>query len=133
MNGRLVVALSAFGLLMAFATVWMVPSNVEPAFWLAIFAICAFFIARFAPGRHFLHGLGVSLVNCVWITSVHIAFAGEYLARHPQEAAMMRTMPMPDSPRLMMAITGPVVGVVSGVVLGLLSWLASKLVKPAAR
>lgn len=132
MNPKLIVALSAFGLLMAFATVWMVPSSVEPAFWLVIFLLCAFFIARFAPGKHFLHGLCVSLLNSVWITSVHIAFVGEYLARHGQEAAMMQNMPAPDSPRLMMALTGPVVGVVSGLVLGGLSWLASKVVKPAA-
>jgi uncharacterized membrane protein len=33
----------------------------------------------------------------------------------------------------MMIVTGPIVGVVSGCVLGLFAWIASKLVKPAAR
>ena len=42
---------------------------------------------------------------------------------------MMRTMPMPDSPRLMMAIVGPVIGIVSSVVIGLLAVIAAKLVR----
>ncbi len=55
---------------------------------------------------------------------------GGYLAPHPQEAAMTKTMPLPDSPRLMMLMTGAIVGIVSGVVLGLFAFIASKLVKP---
>jgi thiamine transporter ThiT len=65
----------------------------------------------------------------VWITGAHIALADSYLARHPNEASMMAKMPMPDSPRLMMLMTGPVVGLVSGLVLGLFSFIAGKLVK----
>lgn len=41
MNGKLVVQLSLFGLVMAVATVWVVPSTLEPLFWLVIFPICA--------------------------------------------------------------------------------------------
>jgi len=41
----------------------------------------------------------------------------------------MTSMPLPDSPRWMMALTGPFIGVVSGVVIGLLAWVASKLLK----
>lgn len=132
MNRRLIWRLSLFGLVMAFATVWVVPSPIEPIVWLAIFLVCAFVIAKKAPGKYFLHGLFVSLANCLWITSVHILFAGAYLARHPDEAAMMASGPMAGSPRLMMALTGPVVGIVSGIVLGLFALVASKLVKPKA-
>ena len=130
MNWRLILMLSLFGLAMAFATVWVIPSNVEPIFWLAIFLICAFLIARSGVPRPFLHGLLVSIVNSVWITSAHVIFAGAYLAHHPQEANMLKTMPMPDAPRLMMAMTGPVVGIISGLVLGVLALIASKIVKP---
>jgi hypothetical protein len=117
---------------MAFATIWVIPSKVEPLFWLAIFATCAYLIARFAPGKPFVHGFLVSVVNSVWITSAHVLFSAAYLAHHPQEAEMLKTMPMPDSPRLMMAMTGPLVGIVSGLVLGGLAFLASKFVKRAA-
>lgn len=129
LNFKLILQLSLFGLAMAIATVFVIPSNIEPLFWLLIFVVCAVVIARRCTGKYFLHGFAVSLANCVWITSFHILLFGSYLARHPQEAAMMKTMPVPDSPRLMMLMTGPVVGVVSGVVLGLFAFIASKLVK----
>jgi len=126
---KLVLRLSLFGAAMGIATVFVVPSKVEPLLWLAIFALCAYLIAKRAPGKPFLHGLLVSLVNSVWITGSHIALAESYLLRHPDEAAMLTKMPLPDAPRLMMLMTGPVVGVVSGLVLGLFAWIASKLVR----
>ena len=128
-DGKLILQLSLFGLAMGIATVFVIPSNIEPVFWLVIFVICAYVIAKRCTAKHFLHGFLVSLANCVWITGSHILFADSYLARHPQEAAMMANMPMPDSPRLMMLMTGPIVGIVSGLVLGLFSFVASKLVK----
>jgi hypothetical protein len=132
MNGldiKLILTLSLFGLAMGIATVFVIPSNIEPIFWLAIFVVCAFVIAKKAPGKLFLHGFLVSLVNSVWITGAHIALVDSYLPRHPNEVAMMAKMPMPDSPRLMMLMTGPVVGIISGLVLGLFSFVAGKLVK----
>jgi hypothetical protein len=130
MDWKLILGLSLFGLAMAIATVFWVPSNIEPLFWLAIFLVCAYLIARKRPDRHFLHGLLVGIVNSVWVTSAHIIFFSQYIANHPKEAAMMSSMPLPDSPRLMMACVGPIVGIVSGAIIGLLSYVAGKLVKP---
>jgi Mn2+/Fe2+ NRAMP family transporter len=130
MDWKLIFGLSLFGLAMAIATVFVIPSNVEPAFWLVIFLVCAFLIARQRSTGHFLHGLLVGLVNCVWVTGAHILFFDHYLAAHPKEAAMMKSMPLPDSPRLMMALIGPIVGVVSGIIIGLLAYIAGKFVKP---
>jgi hypothetical protein len=127
---KLIVLLSLPGLFMAFATVFFIPSKIEPAFWLPIFIFCAVVIARAGVPKPFLHGFLVSLVNCVWITTAHILLVDTYLANHAEEAAMLKTMPSPDSPRLMMAMTGPVVGIASGLVLGLFSFIAAKLVKP---
>jgi hypothetical protein len=127
-DGKLVLSLSLLGLGMAVATVFVIPSSLEPLFWLAIFLLSAYVIARRAPGKFFLHGFLVSLVNCVWITGAHIVFAGSYLAHHAREAEMLTKMPMPDSPRLMMLMTGPVVGIASGLVLGLFALVAGKLV-----
>jgi hypothetical protein len=129
---KLILELSLFGLGMAFATVFLIPSNVEPVFWLVIFVICAVLIARRRADRQFLHGFLVSLANCVWITGAHILLFDSYIERHPQEAAMMKSMPLPDAPRLMMLMTGPVVGIVSGLVLGLFAFVAGKVVKPVA-
>src|ERR1700730_16095958 len=130
MAWKLVFGLSLFGFAMAFASVFVIPSNVEPAFWLVIFLLCAFLIARSRTNRHFLHGLLVGIVNSVWVTTAHIVFFSQYIANHPKEAAMMRSMPLPNSPRLMMACVGPIVGIISGAIIGLFAYVAGKLIKP---
>lgn len=123
MDWKLIFGLSLFGLAMAIATVFVIPSNIEPAFWLVIFLLCAFLIARSRPNRHFLHGLLVGIVNSVWVTTVHIVFFSQYIANRPKEAAMMSSMPPLNSPRLMMACAGPIVGIISGAIIGLsLTW-----------
>ncbi len=131
MNFRLIFLLSLFGLAMAFATVFFIPSDIEPFFWLAIFILCAYLIARECSNRYFLHGLLTSMLNSVWITSVHVLLFNTYAETHPEEMAMMADAPI--SPRIMMLITGPLIGVVSGLVLGLFAFIASRLVqkKPA--
>jgi hypothetical protein len=127
MNWKLVFSLSLFGLAMGIATVFVIPANIEPVFWLVIFVACAVLIAKGTATKHFLHGLCVSLVNSVWITAAHLAFFDAYVASHPPEAAMSASM---SSPRLMMLVMGPVVGLLSGLVLGLFAYVASRFIKP---
>ena len=127
MNWKLIFGLSLFGLAMAIATVFVIPSNIEPIFWLVIFIICAFIIARSVASRYFLHGLMVGIVNSIWVTAAHVLLFNAYVANHVKEAAMMQNAPMP--PRVMMLLIGPCIGVVSGVVLGLFAWIASKFVR----
>ena len=131
MNWKLILQLSLFGLVMGVATVFFISSSVEPFCWLVVFLISAYAIARGAPGRPFLHGVYVGLANSVWVTGAHILLADQYLARHAREAAMMNSMPMPTHPRLMMALMGPVIGLLSGVVLGIFAVVATRLVRPA--
>ena len=40
---------------------------------------------------------------------------------------MMSSMPFPNSPRLMMALVGPVIGIVSGAVIGLFALVAVRI------
>ena len=129
MNGRLVFLLSLFGLAMAFATVFVVPSTVEPLLWLPIFVLCAYLIAKRAPGKVFLHGLLLGIANSVWITLVHVLFFDAYLAHHAKEAQMMTAGRMPLPPRAMMAVVGPCIGVISGAVIGVFALLSARLVK----
>ena len=112
---------------MAIATVFVIPSNIEPIFWLVIFILCAVIIARRVPARHFLHGLMVGIVNSIWVTGAHVLLFDAYIAHHAKEAAMMQNAPMP--PRVMMAVIAPCIGVLSGIVLGLFAWIASKFVR----
>ena len=129
MNGRLIFQLSLFGLVMALATVFVIPSKIEPLFWLVIFVICAVIIARTVNEKYFLHGFLVSMLNSIWITTAHVVLFNQYIARHAEEAAMMANTPLAGSPRIMMLLTGPVIGAISGIVLGLFAVVASKLVK----
>jgi hypothetical protein len=127
MKIKLILLLSLFGLAMAVATVFWIPSTIEPIFWLAIFVACAIIIAKKAPGKYFLHGFLVSLVNCAWIISAHIIHFDTYIANHPQEAEMMTNMQISFSPKLLMLFTGIIIGVASGLILGLFSFIASKI------
>jgi len=131
MNWKIIIQLSLFGLIMAFGTISLIPQNVEPAFWLIIFVFCALVIAKACPEKYFLHGFLVSMVNCIWITAIHIYFYQTYVNHHPAMANMGQSMPSPLSihPRLTMLIFGPVFGALSGIILGLFALLASKIVK----
>src|SRR5262244_2789301 len=128
MNWKLILQLSLFGLVMGVATVFFISSSVEPFCWLVIFLISAYAIARGAPGRPFLHGVCVGLANSVWATGSHVLLVAQYLARHAREAVMMSSGPLATHPRIMMAVTGPIIGLVSGIVLGIFAIVAVKLV-----
>jgi len=128
-NANLIFRLSLFGLAMAIATVFWIPGNIEMFFWLPIFIFCAYIIAKQAPGKYFLHGFLVSLLNCVWVTSAHVIFYKTYTSHHADELAMMRNMPFPDHPRRMMLLVGPFFGIIFGLILGFFSFIAGKIVK----
>ncbi len=129
MNWKLIIQLSMFGLFMGLATVFFIPSTVEPACWILIFVACAYMIARQCRVNRFLHGLYLGVANSFWVTAAHVALFSQYAARHAREIETMQSMPLPDSPRLTMALMGPVIGVVSGLVIGLFSVIAGKLVR----
>jgi hypothetical protein len=131
MNWKLIFLLSLFGLAMGFATIYVVPSHIEPFFWLIIFIICAYLIAKYAPGKYFLHGLLVSIVNSIWITAAHVLLFYQYIVAHPEHLQMVATMPpaLAEHPRRVMLLIGPMAGIASGIILGLFAWLASKIVK----
>jgi hypothetical protein len=132
MNWKLIFLLSLFGLGMAFATISAIPMKIEPICWLVIFIICAYAIAKNAPGNYFLHGFLVSLVNCIWVTGAHVYFYTTYIANHPDMVDMSAKLPMQDHPRWQMLVTGPVFGIVSGLVLGLFAFIAARLMKKSS-
>ena len=133
MRWSLVLLLSLFGLAMAGLTLpGIVSSSAAPIVWLPILVISAYVIGARAGGRYFLHGLAVGIVNSFWLVAVHALFVDTFLASNPREAAMLGSMPMPQSPRLMMAMVGPVVGAATGVVIGLLAMGAARLIRRRA-
>ncbi len=131
MNWKIIIQLSLFGLIMAVATVSLIPEDTEPAFWLFIFVFSAWVIAKVCPGKYFLHGFLTAIANCIWITAVHVVFRDAYLAHHPQVVSMSRDFPrhLARHRRLVMILTAPVLGLMFGIILGLFSVVASKIVK----
>jgi hypothetical protein len=129
MNWKLIFRLSLFGLVMAIATVYWIPQNIEPFFWLVIFVICAYLIAKRCNEKYFLHGFMVSIFNCVWIIAVHLILYDTYMAHHADMAAQMNAKMPGQNPRVMQLVIGPVIGVVSGLILGLFSLIASRMIK----
>lgn len=129
MNWKLIFLLSLFGLAMAFATAFFIPSSIEPVIWLVIFIVCAYIIGKTCTSKYFLNGFMVSIFNCVWITGTHILFYRAYMMHHPDVAQIYDKMPLTGHPRLMMLISGPVIGILSGLILGLFSFIAGKIMK----
>ena len=130
MNWKLIFRLSLFGLVMAFATITLIPTKIEPAFWLLIFIICAWLIAKFAPGHFFWHGFATSIVNSIWITGAHVYFYRSYIHHHPEMVDMSAKIPiLAGHGRQQMLAMGPVFGIAFGLILGLFAFLASKAVK----
>lgn len=116
---------------MAFGTVSLIPQNVEPAFWLVIFIFSAWVIAKAGTGKYFLYGFFTGLVNCIWITAVHVFFFQKYIDGHKQMDTMITDMPASFSthPRVAMALAGLGLGILSAIILGLFSLVASKIVQ----
>jgi hypothetical protein len=129
MDWKLIFKLSLFGLGMAVATLSWIPGNIEPYLWLVIFITCAYIIAKNVPGKYFLHGFLVSLVNSAWITGIHVVFIRAFFANHPEAVEMNAHMPIPAHPRASMIIVGPFLGAGFGLILGLFAFVASKIVK----
>ena len=129
MNWKLILYLSLYGLIMAIATVYWIPSSTEPIFWLIIFISCAYIIAKKCTGNYFWHGFMVSIFNGIWVTAAHFILFDSFVENHPESVEMNERMPDLLSQRAWMLVMGPVISIVSGLVLGLFSWIASKLVK----
>lgn len=134
MNFKLILILSLFGLAMAIATVSLIPSAIEPLFWLVIFIVCAIAIAKKAPGKYFLHGFLVSIVNSVWITAAHCLMFYTYITTHPEFLLATGGLPpaLAGHPRRVMVPIGIISGIFFGLILGLFSWIASKIFKRGA-
>jgi hypothetical protein len=129
---KLIFELSFFGFLMALATVFSLDALLEPIAWLIVFLFCAYMIARYTPGRYFLHGFLLSMVNCIWVTSAHVLLYNFYMGNHPEMVSFVLNV-LPNHPRLLTALTGPVFGALSGVVLGLFSLGAAKILQKRAK
>ena len=124
MNWRLILTLSAFGVLMGVATVLGITKGIEGLLWLIIAIFCAFWIARNVKEKHFQHGLLVGIIAGSIAPLIQVLLFSTYAANNPEIA---RNTPAGWSARTLFLIMTPFIGGVSGLVLGLLAWMAGKI------
>jgi len=129
MKWSLIFILSLFGFLMAIATVFLIPTSIEVFFWIPIFLVYAYIIARNAEGDYFLHGLFLGIANSLWISLMHALLFTKYIFNNGTVSETLAKLPKLGSPRLMLIIYGPIIGVIAGIILGLLCLGASKIVE----
>ena len=129
MNWGLLLRLSAFGAVMAIATINFLPQTFEYIVWPFIFAFCAYAIAKNCEDRLFIHGFMLSIINCIYIVAIHTAFFDMYAAAHN---GWISSLPPGLNPRAMSAAYGVVAGIVSGIVLGIFCVLANRMLKKPA-
>ena len=130
MNWKLVFTLSLIGLVMALASVFILPPNIEPFFWLLVFLFSAYCIARYNDELYFLHGVFVGLFNSLWVTVVYLLFYGHYYANHHSTVNSMYSLGITGSVFTTLLLLGPATGLVCGSIIGFFAFLASKFVKP---
>ena len=49
------------------------------------------------------------------------------MSNNPEMVAGLQNLPRGVSPRVMMMVVGPIIGILTGVVAGLFAWVAAKL------
>ena len=129
MKWSLIFILSLLGFLMAIATIFLIPTSIEPFFWIPIFLVYAYIIAKRAEGDYFLHGLFLGIANSLWISLMHAMLFTKYIFNNGYVSETLAKLPKFGPPRLMLLIYGPMIGVIAGIILGLLCAGASKIIE----
>lgn len=130
MNWKLIFTLSLSGLLMGVLTSFVVTSEVEMYLWIPIMLIIAYFVAKQASGKYFLHGFLTSVFSGFWLLLVHALLWDNFYALNKVSMdADFAGMPQGFSMKLIMLAVTPFVGAFFGLIQGLLAFLASKIVK----
>ncbi len=113
---------------MAIFTVFLLPYYMDIFFWIPIFLVCAFLIAKNAYDSYFLHGLWTGIAIFLWVAVIHVLLYTKYIFANGPVIGILAKLPKIASPRIMLLIYLPLLGVACGVIIGLLSVIASKFV-----
>lgn len=128
MNWCLVLSLALLGVAMGVLSLFgLTRHGIEPALWLVIALLGAFWIGRRAGAKPFLHGLLAGLGCGALNGLVQAAFFGRYLASNPESAEAFSKTPGGLDPRLFVLVFSTVIGIVYGLVVGGLSVLAARM------
>ena len=125
MDWKLVLLLSAIGIMMGLLSVKGFTQKIEPFLWLLVGAATSLIISK-NTDRPFLYGLTIGIGWAVLNGLIQSAFFDTYVANNPslQQSFQKKTF---VQPRYVALLTAPVIGLMTGLVLGGLSLLLKKL------
>ena len=129
MNWRLVLLLSIFGVVMAFAGVFFISGRTEALLWPVIFVIYAVIIVHALPGRYFIHAFAACVINGLWSGIIHAACMTTYLENHHVIREIYKTMPLADHRRIATVLGGIGLGLLMGIIAGLVAYAVGRIWK----
>lgn len=126
MDWKVIIILSALGLVMGLLSVKGFTGKLEPFLWLLFGIASALVLSRNIDDKIFFHALLIGLAWGVINGLTQCVFFDTYLANNSQVQENFEKITfMP--PRYFVLITGPFIGLVTGAVLGGLSLLLKKV------
>lgn len=131
MKWEFIGILSLGGALIGIASLWGMQESFEAILWLLLALFSPVFIARQTSNKVFLHGLASGIGMGLLHSLIQVLFFETYLKANPQTAKEFFNTQFPFSPRFLVAVIGPVVGILYGTVIGSFAVIAKKFHQPA--
>lgn len=134
MNIKVISALSILGIVLSVARIFWVSSSDETLYWIGIYVVAPFVIARFCQEKFFINGFVLAVLYSFFILIFQLYFYDEYVLRHASESVnSLQTEEsyegfLSDSPKMNMIISIPFYGILKGVLLGFCAHIASFIV-----
>ena len=125
MDWKLMLLLSAIGIIMGLLSIRGFTQKIEPVLWL-LFGIATSLILSKNIERAFMHGLLTGIAWGVWNGIIQSVFFDSYFSNNPslQQNFQKNTF---VQPRYFVLLTAPVVGLMTGLAIGGLSLLFKKI------
>jgi hypothetical protein len=129
MDWRIIFPVGIPGIIMGVLSLFGFTQGIEFWLWLILAIVIAFWIAKKAPARLFLHGLAGGFAAGIANSLVQVLWLDVYRANNPSSMQDFNQLPGDMDVRVFVMIAGIVVGVIYGVLLGLFSWVAGLLLR----
>ena len=126
MDWKVIIILSAIGLIMGLLSVKGFTQKLEPFLWLLFSIATSLVLSKNIDNKTFLHGLLIGLAWGIINGLTQSIFFDTYISNNPQlQQNFSKTTFM--QPKYFVLVTGPIIGLITGLVLGGLSLLLKKV------
>jgi hypothetical protein len=126
MDWKVIIILSAIGLIMGLLSVKGFTQKLEPFLWLLFGIATSLVLSKNIDHKTFLHGLLIGLAWGIINGLTQSVFFDTYITNNPSMQQNLQKTTFVQ-PRYFVLMTAPIVGLVTGLVLGGLSLLLKKV------